>query len=104
MTLFDIESEMESIEDDGYVMIRDYPTGMRAAVVPLITGTGRLIVGTVQEWQSGYDEAFCYDSVGEAVIALLNWNGIGEPDGWFRNPGTGRRRPKGEVTKEYVWP
>ncbi len=25
-----------------------------------------------------------------------------EPEGWYRNPNTGRRRPDGDPTKEYV--
>ena len=89
--------------DEGYVIIRDYPNGIRAGVVPLITGTGRIVIGSLRNWSTGYDEAFCYDTVGEAVIALLQWNGVGEPDGWFRNPGTGRRRPDGDKAKEYIW-
>lgn len=30
------------------------------------------------------------------------WNGDGEPQGWERHLGTGRRRPGGDVAKEYV--
>ena len=34
--------------------------------------------------------------------ALAAWNGSGEPDGWFRNPTDGRRRPDGDPAREYV--
>jgi hypothetical protein len=98
-----IDTLTDDIETEGYVIIRDYPNGIRAGVAPLLTGTGRIVIGQLQNWSRGYDEAYCYDTVGEAVIALLKWNGVGEPDGWFRNPGTGRRRPNGDKTKEYIW-
>ena len=98
------ESASEILEkEDGYVIVRDYPNGIRAGIVKLLMGTGRICIGSITSWDSGYDEAFCYDTVGEAIIALLNWNGEGEPDGWFRNPSTGRRRPDGNKSQEYMW-
>jgi hypothetical protein len=36
------------------------------------------------------------------VTALIEWDGEGEPSGWFRNPQTGRRRPDGDPEKEYI--
>lgn len=32
----------------------------------------------------------------------MTWDGIGEPEGWFRNPKTGRRRPDGDKEQEYI--
>jgi len=32
------------------------------------------------------------------------WDGEGEPTGWMRHPASGRRRPGGDETKEYVNP
>lgn len=37
-----------------------------------------------------------------AVAALIEWDGTGEPEGWIRHPMTGRRRPGGDASKEYV--
>lgn len=37
-----------------------------------------------------------------AVCALLEWEGPGEPEGWFRNHRTGRRRPGGDASQEYI--
>jgi len=32
------------------------------------------------------------------------WDGQGEPEGWFRNPSTARRRVDGDPKKEYIAP
>ena len=38
-----------------------------------------------------------------AVATLETWDGVGEPTGWMRHPTTGRRRPDGDPSKEYVY-
>jgi len=40
----------------------------------------------------GYAERYCYQSLEGALIALIQWNGSGDPEGWHRHPKTGRRR------------
>lgn len=35
-------------------------------------------------------------------MAFATWDGTGDPDGWIRHLGTGRRRPGGDPSKEYV--
>lgn len=42
----------------------------------------------------GTEDCWCYHSFAEAVTYLLRWlgeGGKGEPQGWHRHPGTGRR-------------
>lgn len=34
--------------------------------------------------------------------AALGWDGEGEPEGWYRHPHSGRRRPDGDPAKEFV--
>jgi hypothetical protein len=36
--------------------------------------------------------------------AALGWDGNGEPEGWYRHPQSGRRRPGGDPEKEFVRP
>jgi hypothetical protein len=36
--------------------------------------------------------------------AFCDWSGDGEPDGWTRHVATGRRRPAGDASQEYVRP
>ena len=38
----------------------------------------------------------------DAVAALKEWDGVGEPKGWMRHPASGRRRPGGDPEQEYV--
>lgn len=40
----------------------------------------------------GYEDRWCYPRYEEAKAALYAWNGEGEPQGWHRHPGSGRRR------------
>lgn len=35
-------------------------------------------------------------------LAMLEWDGEGEPEGWTRHVFTGRRRPGGDATQEHV--
>jgi hypothetical protein len=51
-----------------------------------------------------YDDHWCFETRDRAVKALAEWNPMinPEPDGWIRNPRTGRRRPDGDASKEYV--
>lgn len=33
---------------------------------------------------------------------MEEWDGTGEPQGWFRNQTTGRRRPGGDPAQEFI--
>ncbi len=47
---------------------------------------------------------WCYDSEEAAVAALADKEEGKEPEGWFRHVETGRRRPGGDPSKEYINP
>jgi hypothetical protein len=60
-----------------------------------------------------YVDRWCYRDLEAAAAAARGWDtaaawtgrpGGPEPTGWHRHPGTGRRRPGGDPTKEYVSP
>ena len=59
------------------------------------------IIGIIGDKCSWLDN-FCYQTREQAVTALNAWDGVGEPSGWHRNPRTGRRRPIGDASREYV--
>lgn len=82
----------------GYVVQRWTQDGDLLAVAEMIHGQGRLIIGD----EYGVEDAWCYASVAEAWAAWITWDGTGEPHGWFRHPFTGRRRPGGDPSQEYV--
>lgn len=48
------------------------------------------ILAEIHPW--GYERRWCYHSYDAARAALDAWDGTGEPDGWHRDPVTGRRR------------
>lgn len=47
---------------------------------------------------------YCYHDHDAAWRCALGWDGQDEPDGWYRHPMTGRRRPDGTVESEFVAP
>lgn len=74
------------------------------AVVPFMY-THAIIVGEVGETRF-YENRWCYDSAERAIAAATVWapRPGTEPDGWHRHPFTGRRRPDGDATREYLNP
>ncbi len=53
----------------------------------------------------GYSDRWCFNSVTEAGIGLAQWivnDFKGEPHGWHRHPSSGRRRPDGDASREYI--
>lgn len=66
--------------------------------------TVALLAGHVDD-RSGYYDRWCYDDVTMAALHYGMWTAHkfeGEPEGWIRHPGTGRRRPNGRKDLEFV--
>lgn len=40
----------------------------------------------------GYADRYCYPTYESALVGLIDWDGVGDPKGWHRHVGTGRRR------------
>lgn len=72
----------------------------RYAAIDILLSAEAIITGQIID-QFGYDDRWFYER-GKAAAALEAWNGEGEPEGWFRHPDTGRRRPGGDPDKEYI--
>lgn len=53
-----------------------------------------------------YQDSWIYDAEQAEAgwRAALGWDGQGEPEGWYRHPQSGRRRPDGDPAKEFVRP
>ena len=51
-----------------------------------------------------YDQHWCYETKVAAEKALDEWDPFTqpEPQGWIRHPVSGRRRPHGDASKEYI--
>lgn len=73
-------------------------------LMPTFTGNWRLVL-TPKTATAGWDDGWCFSSILLAYAAALTWEEDGpEPYGWFRHLTTGRRRPNGDPTQEYISP
>lgn len=80
-----------------------YPSGQIAEVVAMTYGKGRLaLVDEIDHMN--YSDGWCYTSPELAIAAAQAWTGEEdtEPQGWFRHPLSGRRRPDGDRAREEV--
>lgn len=78
-------------------------------VVPLTFGRARLCVvaknvAEDQVPQMGYVDAFDFASTADALEAMDKLKPNEEPNGWIRHPASGRRRPEGDASKEFISP
>jgi hypothetical protein len=53
---------------------------------------------------AGYADFYCYDSVERARDSMFAFDPAKEPEptGWHRHASTGRRRPDGDESKQYI--
>lgn len=88
----------------GYSNVRPLP-GERWAALEQFLYSHAIIVGQIGD-RVGYSDRWCYRDRATALAALDAWDGRpgSEPDGWHRQPGTGRRRPNGDAAREYIEP
>lgn len=72
-------------------------------VYPLLFGAARLCIGD-RIHNGVLDDEWRYETVQEAIAAMNQWDGVGEPEGWLRHPSSGRRRMNGDPMREYIQP
>ncbi len=91
----------KELKDMGYTSQRVLDDGTILAVGPMIPPNGRLFVDINS---SGYEDCYCYDSLDLAYQSMMAFNPSvdKEPQGWKRHPFSGRRRPNGDASKEYI--
>ena len=98
------ESELfQHLRSQGYLMIMAKGPDRWVALYPFMF-TWAIIEGA-KDSLAGYEDRWCYASFQKAVDGLNEWllRGFeGEPAGWHRHPATGRRRPDGDQTQEYI--
>lgn len=85
-----------------YLWTRLLGDGRAVLLLPMLHGNLRLGIGELGSPEM--DDVWCYQAP-EADLAwqaALGWDGEGEPDGWYRHPQTGRRRPGGDPAQEHV--
>jgi hypothetical protein len=105
-TTVDVTPELQGVlehlvEPLGYSDPKLLNDGRIACIMPLMF-TAAIITMTPAGMAHGYEDRWCYNSKESALEALSKWDGTGEPDGWHRHPGTGRRRATGDPLQEYI--
>lgn len=89
---------------------RVLPDGRILELCPMMFGNVRLMITLPELDGVCWDDAWCFqaESVSEAWIALLTWDGEGEPVGWNKHPMSGRFRkdgtPESEINQHYDLP
>jgi hypothetical protein len=68
-------------------LVRD---ATRYAAITRKMFTHAIITGRIGDYW-GLGDCWCYPSYAAARSALAAWDGEGEPEGWLRHPGPGRR-------------
>lgn len=89
------------VEENGYLHYTELENG-RDACLHQLAFTWAILADLTY---CGYGDRWCYHTYEDAYKALLAWGlqgGDGEPQGWHRNPSTGRRRENGDPNKEIV--
>lgn len=59
------------------------------------------------DYQFGYDNRWCFANESVVRKEFEAWEALrfeGEPEGWHRHPDSGRRRPGGDASQEYIDP
>lgn len=95
------EEGVRICDANGYTDYTALPSGRDACITRL--GFNYAILADLAGW--GYGDRWCFNGRWLAEQALEEWtarDGEGEPEGWHRHPDTGRRRPLGDKSKEYI--
>lgn len=84
---------------DAYTDVRQLPDGRVIGVLRLLFHWTLHV--DIHEY--GYEDRYCYATKAQAVLALNEWDGTGDPGhGWHRHPSTMRRRTDGDPSREYI--
>ncbi len=73
--------------------VRELPDGRVLYLVPMLFGWRLCVAADADAW--GYEDGYCYHDLDAGRQALRSWDGAGDPFGWVKHLGTGRRRPDG---------
>ncbi len=82
-------------------LFRELPDG-RIVWIHRMLYTSALLIGP--DTCGGYEDRWCYPTLAEAEAVLHSWNPEieSEPSGWVRHPASGRRRPEGDASRQYI--
>lgn len=78
---------------------RELEDGRVLYLEPMLPGTLSLCVAP-DRWS--ISDRYCYHDHDAGWRAVLGWNGVGDPEGWYRHTPSMRRRPDYTIESEYV--
>lgn len=82
---------------NGYQGVKRLPNGDYAGIMRMFYTAG-LFTGLDE---SGYKTRYCYETMSEAMAALLIWDGEGDPPGgWIKAKGEGRDQLNPNLSRE----
>lgn len=98
-----IELRRITYKSEDYVASKLLPENRFGGVMPLLWGYANLVLGNVEEC-SQFIDVWQYATVDAAIVALALWyiEATPEPGGWVVHQSSGRRRPNGDKTREYI--
>lgn len=82
---------------------RVLPDGRTLDVAPLLFDRAKLLL-SADSTTPFVSDGWCYDDPNVALEQWATWDGVGDPEGWYRNPTTGRRRPGNDPEREIIAP
>lgn len=89
---------VECVLENGYVgYCRTVHHGVFGFLAPMIFNH-RLVIGN----RNMIDDAYCYETSYAAQLAIMAWDGKGEPDGWIKHVNSGRYRPRADPALEFI--
>lgn len=94
----DPEVDLEDPQRRWWLHERELPNGHVLYLEPMLPGHLSLCL-VFDKWNL---ERWCFHDHDAGWRAVLGWNGKGDPDGWYRHPATGRRRPDGTPESEFI--
>jgi len=87
---------------DPYILSRRVLEDGRVVRLHKMFGVNTRLSLASDEEDICYSQLYCYHDTAKAMEQALVWNGEGDPEGWYRHINTGRRRPDGDLSKEYI--
>lgn len=80
---------IDYLRNQGYFMIKKIPNQGVCCLMKFLFTTGLIIDADL----NGYEGRYCYETIEEAIQAILEWNGEGDPPGnWIKYKGKGGER------------
>jgi hypothetical protein len=103
MSFYKLKESNKDVSFNYFVKVKIYPTKSNVIDKPIDWRDWNFILDNAGE--PTLDDFWCYEGA-KGLVGIAVWDGVGDdpPGGWHRHGGSGRRRPDGDASREYVNP